>query len=123
MNFDNVGMSFIKKDQLKDGATVKIVSPEPQVIESTRFKNEKTGQPSKQYVWKVVFNGQEASLPLNMTSIKYIKAEYGPESAGWVGKSLACKVVFDMKTSKNNYYWMPVKGENPSDPKSATWEE
>ena len=129
MNFDNVGKKFLKKDMLKDGLLVKIVSPEPQIIESTRFKNKNTGKPAVQYVWTVLFSKEEWMLPINFTSIKEIKTAYGSESKDWVGKILVCKLEFDRKTAKHNTYWLPAqtpataKDPEIKTPDDVKWEE
>lgn len=122
MNFDNVGVSWIKKDMLKNGMMVKILSEEPSIVESTRYKNEKTGKPSVQYVWAVEFENNEYRLPINFTSIKEIKNVYGAESKDWLGKMLVCDMVFDRKTGKNNTYWLPVQ-EATANPAAVKWEE
>jgi len=113
MDFSNANMAgFIKKEAIKDDMAFKIISPEPKIKESDRYKD-KNGNPTKQYIWSTWCDGAEYSLPLNWTSIKNITEVYGGESSDWVGKWIIAKNNFDMAKKKNFVYFFPVdKSQN-----------
>jgi hypothetical protein len=109
MNFSNAGLGkFLNKQDIKDDMYFKIISPEPSVKESDRFKD-KNGNPTKQYIWQVWNAGNISSCPFNWTSIKAITEMYGGDSPDWVGKWVVSKNNFDMAKKKNFLYFFPVE--------------
>lgn len=80
--------NWLKADVIKNGETITILD-KGEWVTSAKFTNAKTGEPKKDFVCKVDYNGQTFDLTINTTRLNVLKAAYGKDSEQWVGKKCA----------------------------------
>lgn len=76
--------NWLKADVIKIGENITILN-KGEWVTSTKFTN-KNGEPKKDFVCKVDYNGQTFDLTINTTRQNVLKAAYGKDSEQWVGK-------------------------------------
>ena len=86
MIFDN--RTWLKASDIKDGTSLIILDEGDWVTSGTFTKT--NGEPKKDFVCKVDYEGKQCDLTINKTRKDVLIAAYGKDSAQWVKK--VCKV-------------------------------
>ncbi len=90
--------NYLKSDSVKDGDTVKFLNA-GEWVESRTYKYE-DGNPKKDFILQVKYNGAEYALRVNSTNRKALTAAYGDETEAWIGFGAKISVVNVMVSGK-----------------------
>ena len=91
---------YLKADDMKG----KTVTVEIASVGSDEFED------GTDHVVKLILNfvGKEKGLVLNWTNLKKLKAAFGPETDGWVGKSIMLSTTYYDAFGKHGFVVLPA---------------
>ena len=82
--------SYISAKEVEKGAVIEILDPGKEQESKFTYEN---GDPKTDYIFRVMYKGEEKNLRMNTTSRRAMCEAFGFETTDWVGKKAKIQLI------------------------------